>query len=204
MDAQPTHHTVQWPSKLSLLPTITPFLSSSVTANSLDSSIQNQTALPSTRRLSNGIVTGKRNLLDIVEAGELAAYCYNTTSYDRLRICSDFCMYLFILDDLSDGLLNEDTETFADSVMNSSLPSFTVRLRDSLPSNSILRSYPERHLFVQRRAITHNMVVILMKHGKTLQGAINHIGQMCHDTIDNYAKLKNELPSWGEEGLVSV
>ncbi|KAK7049996.1 Alpha-muurolene synthase [Paramarasmius palmivorus] len=243
----------------------------------------------------------QRHLLHTVEAGELAAYCYNTTSYDRLRICSDFCMYLFILDDLSDGLLNEDTETLADSVMNSleftefyrptkgqpavelncaklsrdfwarcikdAKPGVQARFKEAMqflfeafniqakardshvvpdlesyielrrdtsgcktcwvlieyaldielpehvinhPTIRLLEQYANdlvawsndifSYNVEQSRGDTHNMVVILMKyHGKTLQGAVDHIGQMCHDTIDNFAKLKNELPSWGEE-----
>ncbi|KAK7049999.1 hypothetical protein VNI00_005430 [Paramarasmius palmivorus] len=243
----------------------------------------------------------QRHLLHTVEAGELAAYCYNNAKYERLRICSDICMYLFLLDDLSDGLLNEDTETLANSVMNSleftefyrpttgqptveinaaklsrdfwgrfieeAKPGVQARFKETMqslfeafniqaktrdshvvpdletyidlrrdtsgcktcwvlieyaldielpeyvvnhPTIRLLEQYANdlvawsndifSYNVEQSRGDTHNMVVILMKyHGKTLQDAVDCIGQMCHDTIGSFAKLRSELPSWGRE-----
>jgi hypothetical protein len=44
------------------------------------------------------------------------------------------------------------------------------------------------------------MIVILMKyHGHTLQSAIDYVGQLCSDTIDNFEHYKSLVPSWGPE-----
>jgi len=44
------------------------------------------------------------------------------------------------------------------------------------------------------------MVVILMKHHKhSLQSAVDYVGQLCVDTIDNFERYKKLVPSWGAE-----
>ncbi|KAF8509108.1 terpenoid synthase [Hysterangium stoloniferum] len=51
-------------------------------------------------------------------SGQLAAFCYNHCSDERLRIVCDFMIVLFLLDDLSDDLVTQDTEILADVTMN--------------------------------------------------------------------------------------
>ncbi|KAJ7633070.1 terpenoid synthase [Roridomyces roridus] len=60
----------------------------------------------------------QRKALHKLKAGELTAYCYNTTPMERLGVISDFMNYLFHLDNISDGMLKRDTEILANSVMN--------------------------------------------------------------------------------------
>ncbi|KAF7337860.1 Terpene cyclase [Mycena venus] len=60
----------------------------------------------------------QRKALYGLKAGELTAYCYPTTSPERLRVISDFLNYLFHLDNISDGMMTRDTEVLSDSVMN--------------------------------------------------------------------------------------
>ncbi|KAK7038245.1 terpene cyclase [Favolaschia claudopus] len=60
----------------------------------------------------------QRRALHGLKAGELTAYCYHTTSPERLRVISDFMNYLFHLDNISDGMMTRDTEVLSDSVMN--------------------------------------------------------------------------------------
>ncbi|KAL0946496.1 hypothetical protein HGRIS_012714 [Hohenbuehelia grisea] len=52
----------------------------------------------------------------------------------------------------------------------------------------------------QARGDTHNMIVILMEyHGHTLQSAIDHVGELCRQTIDAFAENRKSIPSWGPE-----
>ncbi|KAK1231745.1 Anterior gradient protein 3 [Marasmius sp. AFHP31] len=60
----------------------------------------------------------RRKALYGLQAGELTAFCYNTTTDERLRVVSDFMNYLFHLDNISDGMMTSDTDVLADSVMN--------------------------------------------------------------------------------------
>ncbi|KAF8830965.1 hypothetical protein HHX47_DHR1000254 [Lentinula edodes] len=60
----------------------------------------------------------RRRALYGLRAGELTAFCYNTASDERLRIISDFMNYLFHLDNISDGMMTNDTEALSDAVMN--------------------------------------------------------------------------------------
>ncbi|KAJ7355856.1 terpenoid synthase [Mycena albidolilacea] len=60
----------------------------------------------------------QRKALHGLKAGELTGYCYPTTSPERLRVVSDFMNYLFHLDNISDGMMKNQTEVLSDSVMN--------------------------------------------------------------------------------------
>ncbi|KAF8912142.1 isoprenoid synthase domain-containing protein [Gymnopilus junonius] len=60
----------------------------------------------------------QRRALHVLQAGELTAYCYYAASKERLRIISDFMNYLFHLDNISDGMMTQDTDLLADIVMN--------------------------------------------------------------------------------------
>ncbi|EEB94990.1 hypothetical protein MPER_06109 [Moniliophthora perniciosa FA553] len=52
----------------------------------------------------------------------------------------------------------------------------------------------------QARGDTHNMVVILMKlNGHTLQSALDYVGQLCKETIDNFNESRKNIPSWDPE-----
>ncbi len=44
------------------------------------------------------------------------------------------------------------------------------------------------------------MVPILMEYqGFDLQGAVDHVGELCSQTIDEFIENKSKLPSWGPE-----
>ena len=44
------------------------------------------------------------------------------------------------------------------------------------------------------------MIVILMDyHNLSLQAAVDHVGELCKQTIDTFSINKTELPSWGPE-----
>jgi hypothetical protein len=44
------------------------------------------------------------------------------------------------------------------------------------------------------------MVTILMEHhGLDLQSAVDRVGEMCRETIDNFGKDRKKIPSWGPE-----
>ncbi|KAL0573670.1 Alpha-muurolene synthase [Marasmius crinis-equi] len=60
----------------------------------------------------------RRKALYGLQAGELTAFCYNTAEPHRLRVISDFMNYLFHLDNISDGMMTNDTDLLADTVMN--------------------------------------------------------------------------------------
>lgn len=78
----------------------------------------------------------QRRALRGLQAGELTAYCYNTTTPERLRVVSDFMNYLFHLsvpvvvhgietylyechrDNISDGMMTRETDVLSDVVMN--------------------------------------------------------------------------------------
>lgn len=52
----------------------------------------------------------------------------------------------------------------------------------------------------QSHGDTHNMIVILMKHhNHSLQSAVDYVGQLCTDTINNFELHKGLVPSWGVE-----
>ncbi|KAF9261191.1 terpenoid synthase [Marasmius fiardii PR-910] len=52
----------------------------------------------------------------------------------------------------------------------------------------------------QARGDTHNMIVILMHHHQhTLQSAVDVVGEMCREMIDNFCETRKTLPSWGPE-----
>lgn len=59
-----------------------------------------------------------RRHLGSLASGQLAAYCYNQCTAERLRLICDFMNVLFLLDDLSDELITKDTEVLADIVLN--------------------------------------------------------------------------------------
>ncbi|KAF8077664.1 terpenoid synthase [Lyophyllum atratum] len=59
-----------------------------------------------------------RRALRGLQAGELTAFCYNTTTPERLRVVSDFMNYLFHLDNISDGMMTRETDVLSDCVMN--------------------------------------------------------------------------------------
>ena len=44
------------------------------------------------------------------------------------------------------------------------------------------------------------MIVILMMHqGYTLQGAVDHVGELCAQTITSFIENRTKVPSWGPE-----
>ncbi|KAE9395551.1 terpenoid synthase [Gymnopus androsaceus JB14] len=50
----------------------------------------------------------------------------------------------------------------------------------------------------QSRGDTHNMIVILMKfHGHSLQEAVDYVGDLCRQTIDEFSANRKKIPSWG-------
>ncbi|KAF9065784.1 isoprenoid synthase domain-containing protein [Rhodocollybia butyracea] len=52
----------------------------------------------------------------------------------------------------------------------------------------------------QSRGDSYNMIDILMKyHGYDLQGAVDKIGMLCQETIDNFVEYNKQLPPWGKE-----
>ncbi|KAF9460207.1 isoprenoid synthase domain-containing protein [Collybia nuda] len=66
-------------------------------------------------------------------AGELARYCYATTSPGRLRVVSDFMNYLFHLDDISDGMMARETNALSNMVMDALWFSDNYRPRKEQP-----------------------------------------------------------------------
>ncbi|KAK0482601.1 terpenoid synthase [Armillaria novae-zelandiae] len=55
----------------------------------------------------------------------------------------------------------------------------------------------------QSRGDTHNMIVIMMKHhGKSLQEAVDYVGDRCRETIDAFIECTKRLPSWDDGGLI--
>ncbi|KAF5375474.1 hypothetical protein D9757_009970 [Collybiopsis confluens] len=55
-----------------------------------------------------------------LKSGILAGYCYTSPQISdyRLRIVADYLNYLFHLDNISDGMLNRETEHLSEAVMN--------------------------------------------------------------------------------------
>ncbi|KAF8514896.1 isoprenoid synthase domain-containing protein, partial [Hysterangium stoloniferum] len=52
----------------------------------------------------------------------------------------------------------------------------------------------------QSRGDTYNIVVMVMKSFKLdLQGAVDHIGNMCRETLELFQATKASLPSWNVE-----
>ncbi|KAH9848860.1 terpenoid synthase [Lenzites betulinus] len=52
----------------------------------------------------------------------------------------------------------------------------------------------------QSRGDTHNMIAILMSlHGLDLQSAVDHVGDLCKQTIDAFIENKGNVPSFGPE-----
>ncbi|KAK0211241.1 terpenoid synthase [Desarmillaria ectypa] len=240
-----------------------------------------------------------------LQAGELTAYCYNTSSDARLRVVSDFMNYLFHLDNISDGMMTKETDVLADCVMNalwfSDFYKPTVRsdhtqpeeemnagklardfwarcipdagpgaqarfketlelffeavniqaldrdrgiipdlesyidvrrdtsgckpcwalieyaldidLPDEVAENEVIQALNQHtndlvtwsndifsYNVEQSRGDTHNMIVIMMVyHGKTLQEAVDFVGERCRNTIDAFIEGTKHVPSWGPE-----
>jgi len=59
-----------------------------------------------------------RKALYGLKAGELTAFCYPTCDAEHLRVVDDFMNYLFHLDNISDGMMKNDTMVLSDTVMN--------------------------------------------------------------------------------------
>lgn len=59
-----------------------------------------------------------RRALYGLKAGELTAFCYPTCDAEHLRVVDDFMNYLFHLDNISDGMMENDTTVLSDTVMN--------------------------------------------------------------------------------------
>lgn len=56
------------------------------------------------------------------------------------------------------------------------------------------------HNVEQARGDTHNMIVILMKyHNHTLESAMDYVGNLCSETMNNFERRKSQVPSWGPE-----
>ncbi|KAG5650494.1 Alpha-muurolene synthase [Sphagnurus paluster] len=249
--------------------------------------------------------TKQRHALRGLQAGELTAYCYNTTTPQRLRVVSDFMNYLFHLDNISDGMMTRETETLSNVVMNAlwfsekytptlmekyeqpkvelnpgklardfwarciedagpgvqarfketlgfffeavniqarmrdeddipDLESYIAFRRDtsgckpcwalieyalgidlpqSVTEHPIIEALNQAtndlvtwsndifsYNVEQSRGDTHNMIVILMKHrGLALQSAVDHVGDLCAQTIDSFIENRAMIPSWGSE-----
>ena len=48
----------------------------------------------------------------------------------------------------------------------------------------------------------HNMICIFMIHdGLSLQQAIDHVGEICKQTIDAFIENQMQVPSWGDDGV---
>jgi hypothetical protein len=46
----------------------------------------------------------------------------------------------------------------------------------------------------------HNLVdVLIRQHGYTLQGAVDHAGEMWRQTMEKFIEDERRLPSWGAE-----
>ncbi|KIJ41061.1 hypothetical protein M422DRAFT_255906 [Sphaerobolus stellatus SS14] len=65
-----------------------------------------------------GISPSLRRELPHLMSGQLAAFCYNSCSDERLRLVCDFMITLFLMDDLSDEFKTKETEVLMDIVMN--------------------------------------------------------------------------------------
>ncbi|KAJ7877118.1 isoprenoid synthase domain-containing protein, partial [Mycena olivaceomarginata] len=58
-----------------------------------------------------------------------------------------------------------------------------------------------------RRKDTHNIVCVMMhEHGIDLQLAVNMLGKLCSDRMEDFIRLRAQLPSWGPtiDGMVKV
>jgi len=60
----------------------------------------------------------KRAAVYTLKSGILTAQCYPNCSDEHLRVACDFLIYLFHLDNISDGMMSKGTEQLADVVMN--------------------------------------------------------------------------------------
>ncbi|KAF8483210.1 terpenoid synthase [Gautieria morchelliformis] len=247
----------------------------------------------------------KRKDLIGLKADVLAGYVYHDTDDEHLRVVCDFMNFIFLLDDVSDGLLTKDTKVLAHIVSNAlqnphsyrrilangmelpeqepdvsklardfwarcihdaalgfqarfskSLASYLTAVRTqayerdkgvipSLDSYMIARcdnsglwplmdcfeytlridlpGYVINHPVInilkqyvnefvawsndifsfkaeQARGDNYNMVAILMEHHDLdVQGAVDHIADLCRQIIPAFCKSRAELPSWGPE-----
>ncbi|KAJ7718889.1 isoprenoid synthase domain-containing protein [Mycena olivaceomarginata] len=58
-----------------------------------------------------------------------------------------------------------------------------------------------------RRKDTHNIVCVMMhEHGIDLQLAVNMVGKLCSDRMEDFIRLRAQLPSWGPtvDGMVRI
>ncbi|KIK51745.1 hypothetical protein GYMLUDRAFT_181084 [Collybiopsis luxurians FD-317 M1] len=242
----------------------------------------------------------RRKALYGLKGGALAAFCYSSPDIpdSRLRVVADYLNYLFHLDNISDGMLTNDTQALSDAVMNAlrfpdvepenelnaaklardfwgrcirggdAGPGFQRRFKESLQlyfnttlvqaqardEESILdlESYIEfardnsgcktTFAFIEyahgvdlpdfvvkdpimealnqaandvvawsndiwsynaeqsRHDAQDNMITILMKyHGHTLQSAVDYVGDLCHQTINDFVQNSKNVPHWGPE-----
>ncbi|KAI0072940.1 terpenoid synthase [Panus rudis PR-1116 ss-1] len=51
----------------------------------------------------------------------------------------------------------------------------------------------------QSKGDTHNMIVVMMRQGLSLQEAVDFVGDLCKESIDRFIEDRKNLPSWGEE-----
>ncbi|KAH8829192.1 isoprenoid synthase domain-containing protein [Flagelloscypha sp. PMI_526] len=74
----------------------------------------------------NGNLLGKKKQnYTGLQAGLLTSMVYPFAGYEQLRVCNDFMVYLFHLDNLSDDMDNRGTKGIADVVLNSLYQPYT-------------------------------------------------------------------------------
>ncbi len=85
-----------------------------------------------------------------LRAGHYSALVFPTCDGDRLRVISDFILYSFLVDDITDGMTRSEVEAFADVIMNafwfvdSYRPTTTGQVKQSteeIPVGKIAREY---------------------------------------------------------------
>ncbi|KZP15766.1 terpenoid synthase [Athelia psychrophila] len=106
-----------------------------------------QAAAESKRWIFQGDNLGskKRQAVHGLKAGYLTSMCYPHVGYPQLRIYYDFINYLFHLDDLSDDMDKNCTQTIADVVLNSLVSGMT-------------KDYWRRHLSTSSRGSQQRFV----------------------------------------------
>ncbi|KZP15764.1 terpenoid synthase [Athelia psychrophila] len=117
-----------------------------------------QAASASKRWLFRGdnLSSKKRQAFHGLKAGLLTSMCYPNAGYPQLRVCCDFMNYLFHLDNLSDDMDRNGTQTIADTVLNSLY--HPTSYHSSSRVSRMTKDYWRRHLSTSSRGSQQRFV----------------------------------------------
>ncbi|KIY46968.1 terpenoid synthase [Fistulina hepatica ATCC 64428] len=117
-----------------------------------------------------------------LQAGKLTAFCFKDASTPRLRVIADFLTYLFHLDNVSDGMLTNESDVLSDTVMNALFYSESYRPTKGQPEEEITAGKLARDFWMR----------CLPDAGPGIQKRFLETLQMFFESVSVQAKVREE------------